>query len=123
MIPERIRRSLNAGAVVGLAMITVFALVGCAFAGAENATMAKEPVHGDVAGTGSDQAKQPTAKELTGSEKGDSAKEKDSKSTPKWVCEATKVTLEPIWAGEPLKAKWVIKNTGDADLKIKLKGG
>ena len=44
-------------------------------------------------------------------------------SSPKWVCDADSITLEPIWAGKPLEAKWLVRNKGEADLTIKLKKG
>ena len=42
---------------------------------------------------------------------------------PKLLCDASSITLEPIWAGKPLSATWVIKNEGDANLVIKIKKG
>jgi hypothetical protein len=42
---------------------------------------------------------------------------------PHYVCESKVVTLDPVWAGSPIQATWTIKNTGEGDLSIKLKGG
>lgn len=42
---------------------------------------------------------------------------------PGWVCKENVLTLEPIWAGQPLTATWVIENEGEGDLEINIKGG
>ena len=42
---------------------------------------------------------------------------------PGWACKENPLTLEPIWAGQPLSATWVIQNGGEGDLVIKIKGG
>lgn len=42
---------------------------------------------------------------------------------PGWACKDNVLTLEPIWAGQPLTATWVIQNEGEGDLEIKIKGG
>jgi hypothetical protein len=47
----------------------------------------------------------------------------DPNAKPQWVCEAPIVTLEPIWTGKKMNPSWDIRNTGTADLNIKLRGG
>lgn len=42
---------------------------------------------------------------------------------PRWACPAQTVTIEPIWAGQELRGTWIVQNTGEADLNIRLKGG
>jgi len=42
---------------------------------------------------------------------------------PKFVCEQPKITLDPVWQGEPLVFKFNVRNDGDADLRLKIKGG
>lgn len=42
---------------------------------------------------------------------------------PAWACEAKIATLEPVWAGKQLVATWIVKNQGEGDLTIRLKGG
>lgn len=42
---------------------------------------------------------------------------------PQWVCEAETVTVEPVWSGKQLKATWMVRNGGEGDLNIRLKGG
>ncbi|MCK4659822.1 MAG: hypothetical protein KAV82_09910, partial [Phycisphaerae bacterium] len=61
------------------------------------------------------------ADQKTGSDK--DTKPKTEGGQPKLVYEAQIVTLEPSWAGKPLQPTWVIKNEGDADLTIKVRGG
>jgi hypothetical protein len=33
------------------------------------------------------------------------------------------VQLDPLWAGKPIQPEWVIRNTGQAPLSIRIKGG
>lgn len=42
---------------------------------------------------------------------------------PGWACEDSNMTLEPLWAGQPLSATWTILNDGEGDLEILVKGG
>ncbi len=42
---------------------------------------------------------------------------------PKWVCDVTKLEMEPVWHGAQIKAGFTIKNEGEGNLKIKAKGG
>ena len=42
---------------------------------------------------------------------------------PGWACKDDVLTLEPLWAGQPLTATWVIQNEGEGDLEIKIRGG
>ena len=42
---------------------------------------------------------------------------------PAWACEANIATIKPAWAGKQLVATWIVKNQGEGDLTIKLKGG
>ncbi len=42
---------------------------------------------------------------------------------PRWACENPILKPDPIWAGKPLKATWLVKNRGEADLNLKIKGG
>ena len=42
---------------------------------------------------------------------------------PGWACEDSNTTLEPLWAGQSLSVTWVIRNDGEGDLEILVKGG
>ncbi len=42
---------------------------------------------------------------------------------PHWVCAQPTITAEPVWKGERVKFAFKITNDGEADLKIKAKGG
>ena len=103
-----IRGRLDTGVVACLAVVTAFA-VAC----------------GAVAGTaqcaGDDDSK--TDAEKPALPKPVSAEQAAPGATPKLVCDAATITLEPIWAGKPLAATWVVKNEGEADLTIKIKKG
>lgn len=41
---------------------------------------------------------------------------------PRWVCES-KITADPVWYGQPLDFVFEIRNEGEGDLQIQLKGG
>jgi hypothetical protein len=42
---------------------------------------------------------------------------------PKWVCKEQTVTAGPVWAGKKLEFPFEIKNEGEANLTIRVKGG
>jgi hypothetical protein len=42
---------------------------------------------------------------------------------PKYVCQQPIIQLDPLWAGAKITATWTIKNEGEGDLQIKVKGG
>ncbi len=42
---------------------------------------------------------------------------------PAWGCEQKDLVLDSIWAEQPLSATWVVRNDGEGDLQIKIKGG
>ncbi|MBN1513438.1 MAG: hypothetical protein JXB13_15585 [Phycisphaerae bacterium] len=44
-------------------------------------------------------------------------------AAPKMTIEKSVVELDPLWAGKPIQPEWVIRNTGDAPLSIRIKGG
>lgn len=44
-------------------------------------------------------------------------------TAPKWSCEKTTVTIEPVWQGKQIECPFILKNEGDADLHIKASGG
>ena len=46
-----------------------------------------------------------------------------SGSQPIAKCAKLEVSPEPVWAGKDLSATWVLKNEGQANLSIKIKGG
>ncbi|MFH0982358.1 MAG: hypothetical protein V2A79_12575 [Planctomycetota bacterium] len=140
-----VRRRLKSSAVSGGAVIMALAWASCAFAGAVNSSAAAPPATGSntaetkqvdeppmpaTPGCGSTptsdlQKAVPgasvTARELTGDEV--RAPEAASGPAPQWVCAAPAITLEPLWSGKQIEAVWVIKNEGEGDLVIKLKGG
>ena len=41
---------------------------------------------------------------------------------PLWVCES-KITADPVWYGQPLDFVFEIRNEGEGDLQIQLRGG
>jgi len=41
---------------------------------------------------------------------------------PRWVCES-EITADPVWYGQPLDFVFEIRNEGEGDLQIQLKGG
>ncbi len=44
-------------------------------------------------------------------------------AVPKMKIEKSVLELDPLWAGKPIQPEWVIRNTGDAPLSIRVKGG
>ncbi len=44
-------------------------------------------------------------------------------AAPKMTIEKSVVELDPLWAGKPIQPEWVVRNTGDAPLSIRIKGG
>ncbi len=42
---------------------------------------------------------------------------------PHWVCAQSTITADPVWKGQRVKFTFKITNDGEADLKIKAKGG
>lgn len=42
---------------------------------------------------------------------------------PEWGCEQKNLILDSIWAEQPLSATWVVRNDGEGDLQIRIKGG
>ncbi len=42
---------------------------------------------------------------------------------PGWGCEKKDLVLDSLWAEQPLSATWVVRNDGEGDLQIKIKGG
>jgi hypothetical protein len=42
---------------------------------------------------------------------------------PRWVCEQPTITADPVWYGRPLDFVFEIRNEGEGDLRIQLKGG
>jgi len=42
---------------------------------------------------------------------------------PRYVCENPEITLEPVWQGEKAEVVFKIRNEGQADLEIQVKGG
>lgn len=42
---------------------------------------------------------------------------------PVFTCENTTVKLDPVWRGRPVECNFEIQNTGQADLKLKIKKG
>ncbi|MCP4594330.1 MAG: hypothetical protein GY842_26675 [bacterium] len=43
--------------------------------------------------------------------------------TPQFKCAETTSTVKPSWTGKPVVGKWVVSNTGTANLTLKIKGG
>ena len=42
---------------------------------------------------------------------------------PRWVCNESVRTIDPLWNGERIECAFMIRNEGEADLNIKAKGG
>jgi len=112
-MPRSIRGRLGAGVVVCLAVVTALAFACCAVAG--TAQCAGD--HGSKKHEHKPAPQKPVSAEQATDDKAVPG------ATPKLVCAAASITLDPIWAGQPLAATWVIKNEGEADLTIKIKKG
>jgi hypothetical protein len=54
---------------------------------------------------------------------GTEKKRTDGTKGPKWVCENSEITLDPVWRGKPLHFPFKIRNDGDEDLRISARGG
>jgi hypothetical protein len=134
----RIMRRIGVTMAAGLATAAMLGLASYVFAGgARPAAVALFTLGGEVAQP--QPAKEPKPTEATKPGCGSNAPEikpvavqgtpapeavpTPSGPPPKWVCEAPTINLEPIWSGKPITAVWVVKNTGEGDLIIKIKGG
>jgi hypothetical protein len=42
---------------------------------------------------------------------------------PRWACDNTTVTIDPVWRGQRLVFRFDIRNEGDEDLRISARGG
>ena len=42
---------------------------------------------------------------------------------PRFVCKQQDITADPVWQGEKLDFTFEIRNEGEADLQIKIRGG
>ena len=51
------------------------------------------------------------------------ASSKQTGGSPRWVCPEPDVKIDPVWYGDRIECAFMIRNEGDADLRIKASGG
>ena len=145
-MPRTMRRRLDAGAVVCLTTVFLLALACYAFAeppstsataegaaatntGADPGQAAQPGKDRDDSKAGRRRAPLPSAAKTEGSQpcaKGDRSPDPQPElegPPPRWACDASLINLEPVGAGKTLRAAWVVRNDGEGDLVIKVKGG